>query len=437
MLTDGQRFAATIVLGAGLLGATYGVHATGDPALANQRYPGLVAVMLAAGGLAAWVNWRRARRRDVVVILAVALAARLLLAFDAPTLSDDAYRFVWDGRVQAAGINPYVHAPADRPLLFLRDYEVFTEINRPFVRTLYPPVNEMVFLAINRTLGEGLGRVKLVWLIFEAGLVGLLVVLLRRTGRSPGRVALYAWHPLSVVEIAGSGHPDPLLLVPTLGALLLWDRGRRATAGLMLAVASLTRFIPILLAPFMVRRGGGRFVFAFLLTVAVLYLPYAGAGSQALGSLGRFGHERFGSGPFRWLVDAGVGTTPTRLLLLGALAAAVAYSTARPPRDLVGACRHTSLLFAAGLLASWQVQPWYLIWLLPFLCVVPNAGLLWACGTVSAFYLTFGPAKVVPGGTIALLVWGPTIALLALDAVRAGLTARAPPSPARPGEARP
>ena len=57
-----------------------------------------------------------AGRRDVVIVLVVAVAARALLVPGAPTLSDDAYRFVWDGRVQAAGFNPYRYVPADRRL---------------------------------------------------------------------------------------------------------------------------------------------------------------------------------------------------------------------------------------------------------------------------------------------------------------------------------
>lgn len=415
---DRRRTLAVATLGAGVLAAAYGVHATLDLALSNQRYVLLAAAMVAASGLAAVALWGRARPRDVAIVLAVALAARLLVAFDMPTLSDDAYRFVWDGRVQAAGINPYRYPPAAPQLRGLRDYDVFTEVNRPFTTTLYPPTSQIAFYAINRVAGEGVVQVKLAWLAVEAVVVALLLIALRRAGRSPGRVALYAWHPLAVVEVAGSGHPEPLLAAFTFGALLLWDGGRRAAAGAALAAAALTRFVPVLLAPFLVRRGGVRFALALVSVSVLLYLPYLGAGPAALGSVAEFGEEDFGAGPFRWLAAAGLPAPAVRWLLIGLLAAGVAATAARPPRDLTGAGRYAALLFGGAALASSQVQPWYLLWVLPFLCLAPSAGLLWACATVSGFYLAFGPASAVSEGTISVIVWGPTVALLALEALR-------------------
>lgn len=429
---DRRRTLAVAILGTVVLVAAYGVHDTVDLVVDNRRYAALAAVMLAACGLASVALWRRARRRDVAIVLAVALAARLLVAFDSPTLSDDAYRFVWDGRVQAAGINPYSYAPASPALVRLRDFSIFTELNRPFVETLYPPLDQLAFLAVNRVAGESVVAVKLAWLALEAGVVALLLVALRRTGASPGRVALYAWHPLAVVEIAGSGHPEPLVLVPMLAALLLWDRGRSAAAGMALACAALARFVPVVLGPFMVRRGSIRFATAFVATAVALYLPYAGAGAAALGSVGQFAHEASGAGPYRWLLAAGLGATPTRVLLLAALAAAVAFSAVRPPGDLTGACRHAALLLGATLLASSQVQPWYLLWLLPLLCVAPEPGLLWACATAPALYLSFRGAEVVSPDLVAVVVWAPTVALLGVSLGRSRGGRRRETRPALP-----
>ncbi|HKG16579.1 MAG TPA: hypothetical protein VKA96_02700 [Solirubrobacteraceae bacterium] len=429
---DRRRTLAVAILGAVMLAAAYGVHDTVDLVVDNRRYVGLAGAMLAACGLASLALWRRARHRDVAIVLAVALAARLLVAFDAPTLSDDAYRFVWDGRVQAAGINPYAYAPASRALVPLRDYSIFTELNRPYVRTLYPPVDQLAFLAVNRVAGEGVVAVKLAWLALEVGVVALVLVALRRTGASPGRVALYAWHPLAVVEIAGSGHPEPLVLVPMLAALLLWDRGRRAAAGVALACAALARFVPVVLAPFMLRRGSARFAAAFAVTAVVLYGPYAGAGTAALGSVGHFAHEASGAGPYRWLLATGLGVTPARVLLLAGLAAAVAFSAHRPPSDLTGACRHAALLLGATLLASSQVQPWYLLWVLPLLCVAPEPGLLWACATASALYLSFRGAAAVSADVVEVVVWAPTVALLCVSLGRSRRARRRQARPALP-----
>jgi len=172
-----------------------------------------------------------------VIVLVVAVAARALLVPGAPTLSDDAYRFVWDGRVQAAGFNPYRYVPADRHLLPLRDWQVFTRVNRPHTRALYPPASEVTFLAAHEVAGDGMVPWKLSMLALEAAAVALLLGLLTRARVSHGRVVLYAWHPIAIVEIAGSGHPDPIMLVPLLATLLLWDAHRRVAAGVALGVA--------------------------------------------------------------------------------------------------------------------------------------------------------------------------------------------------------
>jgi alpha-1,6-mannosyltransferase len=425
-----RRTLAVAGLGAALIVLTYAVHQSTDLVVDSRRYLVLSIAMLAVGGAAAALLWRRARRRDVVIVLAVALACRLLVVADVPSLSDDAYRFVWDGRVQAAGINPYAHAPASDSLRELRDYRIFTEVNRPHTRTGYPPANEVAFYAVNRVAGEGTTQVKLALVVVEAAAVALLLLLLARTGRSLGRVALYAWHPLAIFEIAGTGHPEPLLMALTLGALLAWGRRASLGAGAALGAAVLTKFVPLLLVPFMVRRLGARFVAAMAVAAGLLLGPYLGAGTAALGSVGAFQGERFGAGPHRWLLDAGIADRPAQALLLAALALGVAYSAARPPRDLVAACRCSALLLAGAMLASNSVQPWYLLWILPLMCVVPVPGLLWAAGSVSAFYLAIEPFAHVDQGVISVLVWGPTLTLLAADGLRSWMrqrTARAQP----------
>src|SRR5919201_2840825 len=259
------RTGAVAALGCALLGGVWAVHAYRAP-LGQRHDVAVGGALLIVCGAASVLLWRHGRRRDVALVLVVALASRLLLAFDPPRLSNDAYRFVWDGRVQAAGINPYRHPPAAASLVGLRDFRIFTHVNRPYTITLYPPASEVAFLAINQTAGDGIAPLKLSWIAMEAVVVALVLVILARTRRPAGRVVLYAWHPLAIVEIAGSGHPEALLLALTLASLLLWDRGRRIGTGVALAAAALTKFVPILVAPFMFRRLGARFAAALVAT---------------------------------------------------------------------------------------------------------------------------------------------------------------------------
>jgi hypothetical protein len=418
MSRDTWRTTGVAGLGVALLAISSPLHELTD--LVDPRRPYVAAElgMVAVCGLAAALLWRRARRRDLVIVLVVAVVARSLLVPGAPTLSDDAYRFVWDGRVQAAGINPYRYVPADPRLVRLRDWHVFTRVNRPHTHTLYPPADEVTFLSAHAVAGDGTVPWKLSMLTLEASAVALLLVLLSRARVSGGRVVLYAWHPIAIVEIAGSGHPDPIMLVPLLATLLLWDAHRRVAAGVALGVAALAKFVPLLAAPFLARRLGGRFLLAGAATATALYLPYVGAGTDTLGSVSSFVYQTTGSGPYTWLLAAGVERTAALAGLLVALAAGVAWAAAHPPRNLAGACRLTALLLGGALLASHTVLPWYLLWVLPLLCVAPVPALLWTCASAPVLYLAMPPDRILPSGAATAIVWVPTLGLLALDAIR-------------------
>src|SRR5262245_6923683 len=116
-------------------------------------FEGFVAVALAQGALCAWAVWLVRRHRlggaALAVVFLVAVVARAV-ALPAPALlSTDVARYVWDGRVQAAGVNPYRYVPADAQLAKLRDKSVYPKINRAaYAVTIYPPVAEMMFVLV-------------------------------------------------------------------------------------------------------------------------------------------------------------------------------------------------------------------------------------------------------------------------------------------------
>jgi hypothetical protein len=151
-----------------------------------------------AGGVGIWAALQLADKVDarhaLLVILTGALAMRLALLFADPYLSTDIYRYVWDGRVQAAGINPYRYMPAASELAPLRDVAIFPNINRPDTAvTIYPPAAQAIFLAVTRILGESVIAMKLGLIAFEALTVATLMGLLRRLGhRSPSGRSLAA-----------------------------------------------------------------------------------------------------------------------------------------------------------------------------------------------------------------------------------------------------
>ena len=228
---------------------------------------------------AGFVAWRApSSRRTLFVVIAFAALFRLWPVMAEPRLSDDIYRYVWDGRVQAAGVNPYRHIPAEEPLAPLRDEAIYTKINRrDYAPTIYPPLAQMIFFATTR-VSESVTWMKLTMVAFEAAAVWAVVWLLASYGLPRQRVVLFAWHPLAVWEIAGSGHLDALMICFVCLALVARRRGREGWAGAMLACAALTKLYPVVLAPALYRRWGWRMPVAFVVTFALAYVPYLSVG---------------------------------------------------------------------------------------------------------------------------------------------------------------
>ncbi|HYI81750.1 MAG TPA: hypothetical protein VEX11_00905, partial [Acetobacteraceae bacterium] len=224
----------------------------------------------------------------LAVILGVALALRLALLFEPPNLSTDAYRYVWDGRVQGAGVNPYLHVPAAPALEALRDEAIFPSINRrDYAVTIYPPAAQMLFALVNR-VSDGLLAMKLALVACEAVTAAVLVDLLRRLRRPVTRVVAYLWHPLAVWEVAGNAHIDAAMLAATM--LGLWFGlvpGRRLVAAGILAVAALLKPFAALALSAAWRprqhRGDWQAPVVALAVAALLYLPYLSVGAGVLG----------------------------------------------------------------------------------------------------------------------------------------------------------
>ena len=175
--------------------------------------------------IAAWLIVRaRSARSTLFIVLALAGIFRLSIVFAPPYLSDDIYRYVWDGRVQAAGINPYRYIPADEHLQSLRDEEIYPKINRrDYAHTMYPPAAEAMYFLTTR-ISESVTWMKLTIVGFELITVWLLMELLASFGMPRQRILIYAWHPLAVWEFAGSGHIDPLAFAFIALALLARKR---------------------------------------------------------------------------------------------------------------------------------------------------------------------------------------------------------------------
>jgi hypothetical protein len=390
---------------------------------------GFVGAVLAQGGLyllgAALVRRAGARRRVLAVVLVVAALLRLTLLFELPLHSSDIYRYVWDGRVQAAGINPYRFVPADPALEPLRDGAIFPQINRAtYAVTIYPPVAQMAFFVFTR-VGDALWAVKLGWLALEALAMLALTRLLAQLGRPPAELLLYAWHPLPVWEIAGDGHVDAGMAAFLVLALWAWTARRRLATGTLLAVSVLIKPLTLVALPAFWQRWDWRVPTAFLATAVLVYLPYLGIGGEVVGFLPAYvGEEGMESGSGFYLLGlierlAGPlpAAAPAIYLIAGtALLASLAVAAVRDRRsDAAETAGHAQRLLLAGLFVLSPNYPWYFLVLVPLGCLRPWRAAL--ALTLLSFVLYAAPP--IDGHPRTFIVqsvlWGCVIAALAVD----------------------
>ena len=376
--------------------------ALGAPMLAYlfaARYEAFALAALAQGAVYAVAVWlvlrHRLGRAALGVVFIVAVLARAV-ALPAPAaLSTDVARYVWDGRVQAAGINPYRYVPADPQLAPLRDQAIYPAINRAeYAVTIYPPVAQMIFFLATR-ISETLTTMRLAMIGFEAVTVLALLALLDHDGRPAARVLIYAWHPLPIWEFAGTGHVDAAAIALMTLAMLAAARDRRALAGLALAAGALVKPFALLVGPAIWRRWDWRLPVAFVVTFVVCYLPYLSVGSRVVGYVAGYGYEQGyaadGEGFFLVSLLRRLGLPAPDgiafalfaavVLALAALAVVVRAKSADAAPALV------LPLAAVFLVLLSPHYPWYFAFLLPFLCRAPYAPLLYVTLAAFIFYL--------------------------------------------------
>jgi alpha-1,6-mannosyltransferase len=362
--------------------------------------------------------------RGLWIVLLAAGMMRLPLLFVDNYFSTDLFRYIWDGRVQAAGTNPYRYVPSAPELAFLRDATIFPNINRPdFAVTIYPPAAQMIFFLVTR-LGDSVLVMKAAMLAFDAATIATLIAILRLLGKTPVAVAAYAWHPLPVWELALNGHVDAAMMALVVLALWLTLRGRRLLGGLLATVGALVKPTALLELPVFWRPWDWRLPLAAAATVMLFYLPYLSVGWGVLGYLPHYAREEgITTGSGFWLLTAVQGLTgplvygnwlylPSAAAVLGLMALRAAFRTDRTPKATISALAW--LLFTFLFLLS-PDYPWYFVVLVPFLALTPFVA-AWIL-TVGAFVLhDVIDNDIIPNlQTRELLLYGGTIVGLALD----------------------
>ena len=384
---------------------------------------------------AAWLVVRRPSpsKGSVLVVLSIALLARVTPFVAPPLLSTDLYRYVWDGRVQRARVNPYVYLPADPALAALRDagtgpLAIYANINRAdYAPTIYPPAAQMLFAGA-AWLWPGLWGVKGLMLLLDFLACGAAMLLLRDAGLAIERVLIWAWNPLVIWELAGGGHIDAAAAGFSAVALLAAVRHRPGLAGGAIGLAVLCKFLPAALFPALWRRRSVPFDWrtpaTCALVIAVGYACYAGAGWKVFGFLSGYAREEglAGNGPFllrawQWAgpVPGWAGRAYVLVALTGLLALAARIAWRKLP--VTGPARarligHDALwLGTATLVALSPHYPWYFAPLALPAVLYASPAVLWLTLAAPVLYLDLDHDQIV----WPTLVFLPFAALLMLE----------------------
>ncbi len=365
--------------------------------------------------IAAWiVLTMRPARHTIFVIVGFAMLFNGLLVFSRPTLSDDMYRYVWDGRVQGHGINPYRYASSAPELAALRDEAIWARMNRLDAVTVYPPGAEMVYALLWRVVGDSILGFKLFMVLCVLVCGWLLIHLLKLLGERPARVLLLLWHPLMIFEIAHAGHVDALYLPLIVGAMLLRAAAppHRVSAryevgiGFLLGAAALVKLYPVmLLVPLWnVRDAQGErrwrlaLPITMILTIAAGYALYIAPGVDTLGFLPLYRREFFNIGPLpmaliQWAQANHIDFYLPILILMPALVALVSLwffiVPARTPREAIQRCVWPIGIY---LVVSQNLFSWYVLWILPLVALnlQPGRWFGWRLNAGFAWWLFSG-----------------------------------------------
>ena len=358
--------------------------------------------------------------RLTAIIFFLAIFFRLcLIPSDPEVLSKDMYRYIWDGRVQQNGINPYIYPPGAEELKTMRDDRIFPNINRKDYPTLYPAGAQIFFRIFYSLVGDSVSAHKGIMVFFDILTLLLLNALFRAYGFNASRIIIYAWNPLVIFEIAYSGHLEGLTVFLMVAAIYLYAIHKKTLAIIILAVSAAVKMYPALLLVAFLNRGDRiKGVITFSATMVVLYLPFLGAGSKITGFLPVYlknPYESFNAGLKYFLMYLIPGWDYFLLSLVFitilAIAGLIVFLKSKENTEVI---RYAYILIGLlMILMPASLHPWYVILIIPYLAFFPNpAWLIFTC-TVTLSYLKYTTYQGIMPTWVLLVEYLPLFALLA------------------------
>jgi Glycosyltransferase family 87 len=355
-------------------------------------------------------------RRVVVIGLVLAALWHLQFLRTPSDPDDDVHRYVWDGRLQRLGYNPYIVVPSDPAVRGLHTAET-RHLNNPDVPSPYPAGAQLFFRAVT-AIDESTFALKVAFVVCDFAIIFVLLDVLSRNERGAHLVLAYAWNPLLVIEAAGSGHIDivgALLLLISFAAL---GRRWRAIAAVAFGLAVAVKLLPIVLLPVYWKRVRMRDAVLAAAVVGLLYVPFLSQGRIPIGSLVTYIQTfRFNDPVFAEL-ERVVPQIAAGLPVVVGLLTATWLRSKLPERSPEA----FAWPMAASLLCAPSAYPWYLLWLLPFLRSASTLPIIiWTVSIIPTYIVwhlrTLGRPWLVPSW-IMLLEYGSVATVGVIIALR-------------------
>lgn len=371
------------------------------------------------------------------MILGFAILFRLILLPSYPVHENDFYRYMWDGKQIKYGVNPFQFAPEDvtvyaggeekylyyynyaqheyawerRPfsvkekhrlelLLLARDDNPkwFSRIGHQWVPTIYPPTAQLVFWLCSLIAQDSMLFMKLVFVLFDLGVIALIVLLLKHFGMNPGFVLVYAWSPLILKEFANSGHYDAVAVFFMMLFLYLLIKNKKWVSGFSFVAAGLSKYFCFILMPLVWRRFGFKHIVVGVLMSVLAFFPFlfwGGIGVDIFEGLSIYSHLWTFNGalftlirlPFEW---SGHSSPMLPKLICGfILAVIIGVQSLKPIKDDRQLLFKSFIVLASMFLLNPVGDPWYYSWLVPFLCFFRIRSFILLSGLLIFSYLSF------------------------------------------------
>ena len=354
------------------------------------------------------------------VVIIAGIVARLIVLFSPPVLENDFHRYLWDGRVLANGVNPYLYSPMDPALDFL-DTDYREKIGWKKYGTIYPPLAQIVFAGSHLFFGDSLIGLKIIFLLFDLGTGFVLVRWLRSKEIDPSWSFLYFLNPLVLREIGNAAHLDSIPVFFSTLSLYLMSRTKNQKplwAWISLALGVTSKLFPIVLAPLLVRVDPKwkQNASCFLGVVALMYLPFMGAGSGLFGGAGAYAQYWIWNASVFKILSLGsawVGTNISTIfhsdwikaaierdapakLIVGIIFAIILFRIAKNLKKRIDLPVAAFWTLSALLILSPVMDGWYVLWILPLACLLRSKSWIAFSYLVVASYAWFYSKEIAP-----------------------------------------